>query len=162
MDPMQEVMRSLQELTLEVQTLKAENAALKQMVLTRDMMAQENPPLGAALEKYDGSPKKLQDFLDSYTIQFTFRPTLYATERAKVGFLIPYLTGNALTWATPYVTGTDPLLDNYTILVNAFRNMFDKPDIAFSAQESLLDLQKGSMDVLSYTSKFRQLANETG
>ncbi|XP_069470136.1 putative zinc finger protein 286B [Ambystoma mexicanum] len=156
----QDLMRGMQELTTEVQNLKAENAALKQLVLSRDSATKESILLGGIVDNYDRSAKTLRGFLDSCLVHFTFKPYYFSTPRAKVGFIISHLSGNALTWATPFVNSGDALLDNYDGFIQALKAMFDRPEQVFSAQERLLDFQQGSQDMLTYVTRFKQLAKE--
>ncbi|XP_069486188.1 protein LDOC1-like [Ambystoma mexicanum] len=111
----QELVAALQGLTIEVQALKTENAALRQQVVLRRDDQGDLPPMPLTFGKYDGYPGGLKEFLDACQVHFIFRPYAFETARARVGFLITNLTGNALSWATPLVTRNDPALSNYEL-----------------------------------------------
>ncbi|RXN17605.1 Pol poly [Labeo rohita] len=49
---------------------------------------------------YDGDPKACRPFLSQCAITFTLQPTTFATEAAKVAFVITLLTGKAREWGT--------------------------------------------------------------
>ncbi|XP_069473431.1 protein LDOC1-like [Ambystoma mexicanum] len=152
----QDLMRGMQELTTEVQNLKAENSALKQLVLSRDSTVKESILLGGVVDKYDGSSSSLRSFLDSCLVHFTFKPYYFSTPRAKVGFMISHLKGNALTWATPLVNSGDQLLDDYEGFVDALKAMFDRPELVYSAQEILYVTLFMSGHILDPSSKLSQ------
>ncbi|KAJ1148695.1 hypothetical protein NDU88_001523 [Pleurodeles waltl] len=82
-------------------------------------------------------------------------------DKTKVGFLISALSGPALAWATPLVTGNGSSLSNYSAFIAAFKQMFECPGLEFSAEEALCGIQQGSQDVLQYITRCRQLTAET-
>ncbi|XP_069460721.1 protein LDOC1-like [Ambystoma mexicanum] len=120
---MQQLMTAMQSMSLELQAIKQDNAQLRQQV-TRAFS--ETPPVSLNMGKFDGEPHKLKEFLDSCTVQFTFKPRFFPTEKDKVGFLISHLSGPALAWATPLVTSGNAVLDSYPAFVNSLRSMFSR------------------------------------
>ncbi|XP_069488865.1 aldehyde dehydrogenase 1A1-like [Ambystoma mexicanum] len=64
------------------------------------------------------------------------------------------------TWAPPLVNSGDALLDDYDGFVEALKAMFDHPELVNSSQERLLEFQKGSQDMHTYVTCFKQLVNE--
>ncbi|TWW59278.1 hypothetical protein D4764_06G0008080 [Takifugu flavidus] len=57
------------------------------------------PRLGAP-ECYNGDPKLCRPFLTSCSLLFSLQPHTFATEGAKVAYVISNLTGRALLWGT--------------------------------------------------------------
>ncbi|XP_069502464.1 protein LDOC1-like [Ambystoma mexicanum] len=106
-DQVQELWKAFQAMSVELQGVKTENALLKQMVSAREHPTVELPSMPLSSGKFDGSPKRVKEFLEACTVYFTFRPRTFATDQAKVGFLISNMTGNALAWATPLVTSAN-------------------------------------------------------
>ncbi|XP_069470003.1 protein LDOC1-like [Ambystoma mexicanum] len=148
-EQIQELVAAVQGLTLEVQNLKTENTVLRQMVTAREPTPTDLPPMALSSGKYDGSPKKLEEFIEACTIHFAFRPHAYASEQARVGYMISHMTGNALAWATPLVTAKDPVLHDYDGFLNLFKQTFERPEISYGACEELLDIHQGAMDLLT-------------
>ncbi|XP_069476335.1 protein LDOC1-like [Ambystoma mexicanum] len=144
---MQQLMAAMQSMSLEMQSLKQDNAQLKQQ-FARDFS--ETPPVTLSTGKYDGDPHRLKEFLDSCTIQFTFKSRFFPTDKDKVGFLISHLTGPALAWATPLVISGNAILDSYPAFSNSLRSMFGRQEISVATQERLLDLRQGHKDLMSW------------
>ncbi|XP_069075206.1 protein LDOC1-like [Pleurodeles waltl] len=94
----------------ELQQLRTENTAFRQALASR---ATDVPTVSATTPRFSGDPNKLQEFLDALTVYFAFRPSQFMQDKTKIGYLISALSGQALAWATPLVTGNDPNLSNY-------------------------------------------------
>ncbi|XP_069494378.1 protein LDOC1-like [Ambystoma mexicanum] len=151
--------QTLQQISQEVQTLKAENVVLKQLMTARDNPPEpELPPMPLSSGKFDGASRKVKEFLDACKLYFTYRPILFATSKARVGFMISNRSGNALSWVTPLVMGEDPSLQDYEGFCTLIKQTFERPETTYLACEDLLDAHQGSMDVLTYISNFKTLA----
>ncbi|XP_069468427.1 protein LDOC1-like [Ambystoma mexicanum] len=125
-EQIQELLGAVQGLSQEMQNLKNENMILKQMVTTWEQPPNaELPPMPCSLGKFNGTSKKVKEFLDACTVHFTFRPTTFASNQAKVGYLISNMTGNTLAWTTPLVTGTNPILQDYERFKSLLRQTFE-------------------------------------
>ncbi|XP_069502444.1 protein LDOC1-like [Ambystoma mexicanum] len=159
---LQELVAAVQNLQVEVQTLKTDNAALQQIVAAREQQSMDLPPLPLMSGKFDGSERKVKEFLEACNIQFTFRQNAFSTDHAKVGFMITHLTGNALAWATPLVSQSDPVLQDYVAFKDLLKQNFLRAECAHIASEDLLDVRQGNSDLLTYISTFKKLATEAG
>ncbi|XP_069502490.1 protein LDOC1-like [Ambystoma mexicanum] len=159
---LQELVAAVQNLNLEVQALKTANTALQQRVTAREQQATDLPPLPLVSGKFDGSEKRVKEFLEACNIHFAFRQNAFSTDHAKVGFMITQMTGNALAWATPLVSQSDPVLQNFVAFKDLLKQTFLRTESAHLASEDLLDVRQGSSDLLSYISSFKRLAAETG
>ncbi|XP_069476318.1 protein LDOC1-like [Ambystoma mexicanum] len=157
-EQLQELIQAVQGMNVELQNVKAENAALRQMITARESRETDLPPMSLSSGKYDGSPKRLKEFLESCAIYFAFRPHTFASAHTKVGFVISNLTGNALAWASPLVTSNNPVLQDYGAFVTLFKQTFEQAEITHIAAEELLDVQQGSSDLRTYISSFKRLA----
>ncbi|XP_069494420.1 protein LDOC1-like [Ambystoma mexicanum] len=164
-EQMQEMVAAVQNLSVEVwnlsmkvQTLRTENNVLKQLVSNREPKTVDLPPMALPSGKYDGTPKRLKEFLEACSVHFTFRPNTFPTGHTRVGFMISNMAGNALAWATPLVLGTDPILKDYEAFVARLKQAFERPEITFAAGEDLLDIHQGQTDVLTYITTFKRLA----
>ncbi|XP_069460626.1 protein LDOC1-like [Ambystoma mexicanum] len=143
----------LQQIPQEVQTLKAENVFLKQLMTVRENAhIPELPPMPLSSGKFDGSSRKVKEFLDACKVYFTYRPILFATSKARVGFMISNMMGNALSWVTPLVTGEDPVLQDYEGFCTLIKQTFERPETTFTACEDLLDAHQGVNVHLEFSS----------
>ncbi|XP_069502475.1 protein LDOC1-like [Ambystoma mexicanum] len=145
-EQVQELITAVQELLAELQTVKAKNDVLKHMVMARDQST-DLLPMDLATGKYDGSPKKLKEFINTCIVYFTFRTTSYVTDQARVGFMVSNMVDNALAWVTPLVTSADPALQDFQAFLVLLRQTFERSKVVYSACESLLDLHQGSTDL---------------
>ncbi|XP_069502376.1 protein LDOC1-like [Ambystoma mexicanum] len=109
-EQVQELVAAAQSLNQEVQNLKVENSALRQLVANRGPTSTDLPPMALSSGKFDGTPKHLKEFIESCNVHFAFHPTTFSSDLSKVGFVISNMTGNALDWANPLVTADDPVL----------------------------------------------------
>ncbi|XP_069482577.1 protein LDOC1-like [Ambystoma mexicanum] len=144
----QELVTAVQGINVELQNIKAENAALRQMVSTRESRESDLLPMALTLGKYGGTSKRLKEFLEDCAVYFAFLPHTYAKDHTKVGFMISNMTGNGLAWATPLVTHNNPMLQDHGAFLMLLRQTFEQPEITHVAAEELLDVQKGSSDLL--------------
>ncbi|XP_069494375.1 protein LDOC1-like [Ambystoma mexicanum] len=132
--------QTLQQISQEVQNLKAENVVLKQLMTTREnQQSPELPSMPLSSWKFDGSSKKVKEFLDSCKLYFMYRPILFATSKARVGFMVSNMVGNVLSWVTPLVIGEDPALQEYEEFCTLIRQTFERPETTYSACEEILD-----------------------
>ncbi|XP_069068412.1 protein LDOC1-like [Pleurodeles waltl] len=152
------MLQTVQQQAQELQQLRAEKTALRQVLSSRSM---DIPPVSAATPRYSGDPLKIKEFLDALMVFFAFDPLQFSSDKAKVGYLISALYGPALAWATPLVFAEDPVLTNYPAFLTLFKQMFERPGVEAVAEEALCDMQQGNQDVLQYITCFKQLAAET-
>uniref|UniRef100_A0A670Z8J6 DUF4939 domain-containing protein n=1 Tax=Pseudonaja textilis TaxID=8673 RepID=A0A670Z8J6_PSETE len=64
-------------------------------------------------EKFSGQMDMFPAFLGQCQLFMSLRPEDFPNDRAKVGFIISLLSGQAAKWATPLLTQDSPLLDNF-------------------------------------------------
>ncbi|XP_069463395.1 protein LDOC1-like [Ambystoma mexicanum] len=158
----QELVAAMQNMSVEMQNLKAENSVLRQMVTARDTRQPDLPPIALSTDTFDGTPKRLKEFLDACHIHFAFRTNTYTSNRAKVRYLISNMTGNALAWATPFVTNADPVLQDFGTFTTQLKQAFERPEITYKVCEDLLDALQVQMDILTYITTFKRLATGVG
>ncbi|XP_069068408.1 protein LDOC1-like [Pleurodeles waltl] len=144
-DPDQSLLVTIQKQAQELQQLRNENAALRQALAFRST---DIPTVFTTTPCFSGEPNKLREFLDVLTVYFAFIPTQFSQEKTKGVYLISALLGPSLAWATPIVASNDPVLSDYPVFVNHFKQMFGRAGLEASAVEALCDIQQGSQDVL--------------
>lgn len=72
-----------------------------------------NPSLHMSLPpRSDGDPKACHGFLNQCTIHFEVLAHQFASDRAKIAFIVSLLSGEALSWATPLWERSDPMMLN--------------------------------------------------
>ncbi|XP_069461249.1 protein LDOC1-like [Ambystoma mexicanum] len=154
-EQVQELVAAVQGFTMEVRTLKAENSVLRQVVSARDPPPTDIPPMALSSGKFDGAPKKLKEFIEACMIHFAFRHHAYAAEQSRVGFMVSNMTGNALVWATLFVTRNDPVLRDFDGFLALLKQAFKRPKTTYGACEDLLAIHQGSTDLLTYITTFK-------
>uniref|UniRef100_A0A670ZK32 DUF4939 domain-containing protein n=1 Tax=Pseudonaja textilis TaxID=8673 RepID=A0A670ZK32_PSETE len=75
-------------------------------------------------EKFSGQMDMFPAFLGQCQLFMSLRPEDFPNDRAKVGFIISLLSGQAAKWATPLLTQDSPLLDNFQGFLQQMRVMF--------------------------------------
>uniref|UniRef100_A0A670ZVZ6 CCHC-type domain-containing protein n=1 Tax=Pseudonaja textilis TaxID=8673 RepID=A0A670ZVZ6_PSETE len=78
-------------------------------------------------EKFSGQMDMFPAFLGQCQLFMSLRPEDFPNDRAKVGFIISLLSGQAAKWATPLLTQDSPLLDNFQGFLQQMRVMFENP-----------------------------------
>ncbi|XP_069461275.1 protein LDOC1-like [Ambystoma mexicanum] len=151
----QELVAAVQSLNLEVQNHKAANTALQQRMTERERPSTDLPSLPLVSGNFDGSPKRVKEFLDACNLHFSFRSQTFASDHAKVGFMITHMMGNALAWATPLVNQHDPVLQDYSTFKTLLQQTFLRTESTFLASEDLLDIRQGNSDLLTNISAFK-------
>lgn len=72
------------------------------------------------------------------------------------------LTGQTVTWSLAISSQQPELTNDYHLITNEMRQVFNNPVNGRQAVSQLLDLQQGSLSVSEYTVNFRILAAESG
>ncbi|XP_069502693.1 protein LDOC1-like [Ambystoma mexicanum] len=156
MDDTQDMRNELLALRAEMTALRQENQTLRQMIT-------QGAPSTSQVEgslahttpiKFDGDPRRLAEFCNHCRIHFLFRSTYFNNDRAKIGYILGNLTGNALAWATPFVVTNSPILNDFAAFEKAFLEVFQTPNLASAAQNQLMDYKQGSADIIAYISRF--------
>ncbi|XP_069470004.1 protein LDOC1-like [Ambystoma mexicanum] len=136
-EQIQELVAAVQAMNVELQNVKADDAVLRQMVSARETRDSDLAPMALSSGKFDGTPKRLKEFLEACSIYFAFRPQLFSNDHTKVGFMVSNMTGNALAWATPLVTNNNPVIRDYVVFLALLRQTFEQPEIIHVAAEEL-------------------------
>ncbi|KAL1246642.1 hypothetical protein QQF64_034443 [Cirrhinus molitorella] len=111
-----------------------------------------NPP------PYDGDPKACRPFLSQCAITFTLQPTTFATEAAKVAFVITLLTGKAREWGTTVWEKQAPYCATFELFRQEMIKVFDRSVAGKEAASQLVRLRQGESSVTDFSIQFRTLA----
>lgn len=113
-------------------------------------------------DKFDGNIAKYRDFMASIKNYFALQGNRYATDEMKVRFIGTLFTGDPLTWFRSLIESESQCLINLGLFLTEFKANYDDPHVQKNAQANLRRLRQAKGSVLSYASKFRRLASETG
>lgn len=119
-------------------------------------------PFVPAPDRYDGNPGACRDFLVQCSLVFEQQPHSYASDRAKIAYLIGSLRGAALSWATAMWEKQSLISSSYPHFIQEMRKVFDHPVRGKDAARRLLSLRQGPRSVAELAIEFRTLAAESG
>uniref|UniRef100_A0A670ZUX7 DUF4939 domain-containing protein n=1 Tax=Pseudonaja textilis TaxID=8673 RepID=A0A670ZUX7_PSETE len=112
-------------------------------------------------EKFSGQTDMFSTFLGQCQLYFSVRPEDFPTDRAKVGFIISLLTGQAAKWATPLLVQDSPLLDNFQGFLQQMNVMFENPIKSQIVDRKLKDITQGKRPLQEYVAEFRLLCMDS-
>ncbi|KAI2657484.1 Retrovirus-related Pol polyprotein from transposon 17.6 [Labeo rohita] len=104
---------------------------------------------------YDGDPKACRPFLSQCAITFTLQPTTFATEAAKVAFVITLLTGKAREWGTTVREKQAPYCATFEL---EMIKVFDCSVAGEETASQLVRLRQGESSVTDFSIQFWTLA----
>uniref|UniRef100_A0AAQ6INN1 Retrotransposon gag domain-containing protein n=1 Tax=Anabas testudineus TaxID=64144 RepID=A0AAQ6INN1_ANATE len=135
----------------EAQAPSAPAPAFSPLSLPREIALSKPPP-------YNGDPENCRPFLTQCDIYFSFQPSVFISEQAKVGFVISLLTGPARAWATAEWSRASACCSSFKSFSEELTKIFDptKPDK--EAAIKLSEIKQGSRSVAEYSIEFRTLA----
>ncbi len=110
------------------------------------------PPL------YDGDPRACRPFLSQCAITFTLQPITFATEAARVAFVITLLTGRAREWGTTVWEKQLPFCATFELFRQEMIKVFDRSVTGKEAASQLVRLRQGESSVTDFSIQFRTLA----
>ena len=113
-------------------------------------------------ERYNGNVARCRDFLLAVDNLFAIQPHRYPTHEIKTRFIGTLLTHEALAWFRDVLERKADLLMDYSQFVREFRAFFDDPNAQRHAADALGRLKQLKGSCLTYATKFRRLAHETG
>lgn len=126
------------------------------------------PPLSTAPEPKVGSPERfngdhsqVRAFLTSCRVQFALQPRTFATEAAKVGYVITHLTGRARLWGTAEFDRQTPACTSFDAFAEEMKKVFDLGSSAAEASQELMSIRQGNRTVAEYSIDFRTLARRS-
>ncbi|XP_069502483.1 protein LDOC1-like [Ambystoma mexicanum] len=156
MDEAQELWEEMRVLRAEMTALCQENIGLRQMVAQGSGAAPqgEGAMSHTAPIKFDRDSRRVAEFCNHCKIHFLFRASYFNSDKAKIGYLLGNLTGNALAWAAPLVSANSPILNDFAAFEKTFLEVFQSPNLTSAAQNQLMDLKQGSMDIIAYIARF--------
>lgn len=113
-------------------------------------------------DKFDGNISKYRDFLASIKNYFALQGDRYPDDETKVRFIGTLFTGDPLSWFRSLIESDSESLYDFQRFIDEFKSNYDDPYVMKNAQSKLRRLKQGKGSVLSYASRFRRLASESG
>lgn len=113
-------------------------------------------------ECYTGEIGACSRFLLQCSLIFDQQPTSYATDRAKLAFLVNLLRGRAGEWANSLWEAQSPVLASFATFTDEMKKVFDQPFRNMGLAHQLLSLRQKAQSVAEFSIEFRILASESG
>lgn len=107
---------------------------------------------------YDGDPNACQSFLSQCTLVFALQPRRYASEEAKVAFVITLLSGRAREWGVAVWNARAPCCRSFEEFHHEMSRLFDRSAQGDEAAARLSRLSQGRSSVTDYAIRFQTLA----
>ena len=132
--------------------------------------AQPVPAAGAAaLEpripppaKYSGDPNTCRQFLTQCQLTFNAQPIRFASDAAKIAYLVNSLEGRPLSLYNALFEKHSPLAMSAEAFATELKRMFDYPIRGHQAGQQLMKIRQGRLTVREFVVNFRGLAVESG
>uniref|UniRef100_A0A667WXZ9 CCHC-type domain-containing protein n=1 Tax=Myripristis murdjan TaxID=586833 RepID=A0A667WXZ9_9TELE len=109
-------------------------------------------------EPFQGDLDKCRGFLLQCALVFRQRPQSFATDGARINYVIGLLRGRALSWAEAFSSSVDMQSLSYQDFEDQLKLVFDHPSHGGSASSRLLNLRQGNRSVADYSVDFWTLA----
>lgn len=130
------------------------------LVTTAAVAGSPEPKIGNP-ERFNGDPTQVRAFLTSCRVQFSLQPRTFATEGAKVGYLITHLTGRARLWGTAEFERQTPACATFNLFSEEMLKVFDLGSTTAEASQTLMSIRQGRRTVADYSIDFRTVASRS-
>ncbi|KAI7805934.1 Pol polyprotein [Triplophysa rosa] len=140
------------ELLLQVTDLR--RAAASPQILTHSLEPEphaNNPPL------YDGDSSSCRAFLSQCALVFSLQPRRYATEEARVAYVLTLLTGQAREWGVAVWEARAPCCQSFGAFRAEMSSLFDRSARGDEAAAQLSRLSQGRKSTTEYSIQFQTL-----
>lgn len=118
-------------------------------------------PCVGAPERYDGDPETCNAFLTNCSLLFALQPRTFATEAARVAFVITHLSGRARLWGTAEWERQAPACSSFSNFAAELQKVFGQDSAGHFSTQGLLSLRQASRSVADYSIEFRTLASRS-
>lgn len=111
-----------------------------------------NPPC------YSGEPTECRAFLTQCEVIFSLQPVTYASDRAKVAYVVSLLTSRAREWGTAVWEAGADCCDQYNVFKKEMLKVFDRSVFGREASRQLAALRQGRRSAADYAIEFKTLS----
>lgn len=112
-------------------------------------------------ERYDGDRETCGPFLTNCSLLFALQPRTFATEPAKVAFVINHLTGRARLWGTAEWERRSAACASFDLFAAELRKVFGFENCGSESTRGLMGLKQGERTVADYSIDFRTRASQS-
>lgn len=112
-------------------------------------------------ERYDGDRETCGPFLTNCSLLFALQPRTFATEPARVAFVINHLTGRARLWGTAEWERRSPACTSFELFAAELRKVFGFENCGSESARGLMGLKQGERTVADYSIDFRTRASHS-
>ncbi|CAM4635437.1 unnamed protein product [Leuciscus chuanchicus] len=142
---------------------EVDNAGRSTEYIPGDLPTDEGPSTSThnLTGNYGGRPGTCKGFLTQVSLIFELQPATFASERAKIAYIISLLCDHALDWASTLWRQQSPICSDLKVFTETIQQVFDHPVSGREAARRLLDLHQGHQSVADYAIEFRTLASES-
>ena len=117
-------------------------------------------------EKFSGKMTEAKNFVATCRDIFVLQPSRFPDEKTKIIYVGTNLIGNALTWyrnvRTEHERTPNPGLSNVESFFQLLLDTFEDPNAINNARDQLSRIKQGKESCLNYSTRFRNMAVETG
>jgi hypothetical protein len=113
-------------------------------------------------DKFDGNCLNYDTFKASLDNFFALKASVYAADEIKVRTIGTLLSKQALQWYSTLVKSDSALLRDFNSFMAEFKRLFSDPNSKMKSQMLIKKLKQGAGSVLSYYTRFRAIAINTG
>lgn len=117
-------------------------------------------------EKFSGKMSDAKNFVAVCRDIIALQPSRFPDERSKIIFVGTNFVGNALTWyrnvRMEHEWTANPELATIERFFELILYTFDDPNSVYVSRDQLSRIKQGNESCLSYTTRFRNVAIETG
>jgi hypothetical protein len=113
-------------------------------------------------DKFDGNCINYETFKAALDNFFALKASVFTSDEVKVRTIGTLLTKQALQWYSTLVKSESDLLQDFNRFMDEFKKLFSDPNAKMKSQLLLKKLKQGNGSVLSYFTRFRALAINTG
>ena len=112
--------------------------------------------------KYSGDPNTCRQFLTQCQLAFNAQPIRYASDNAKIAYLVNLLEGRPLSFYNALFEQQSPLAVSAEAFATELKRMFDHPIRGQQAGQQLSRIRQGRLTVREFVVHFQSLAVESG
>lgn len=123
-------------------------------------MSCPEPRVGSP-ERFDGDPNQVRAYVTNCRLIFNLQPRNFATEAAKVAFMINHLTGRARLWGTAEFERRSPACSSCELFSSELIKVFDTGSSSAEASRELMSIRQGRRSIADYSIDFRTLASRS-
>ncbi|MGL5357385.1 MAG: hypothetical protein ACRDAQ_12750, partial [Cetobacterium sp.] len=111
-----------------------------------------NPPC------YTGEPTECRAFLTQCEVAFSLQPQTYASDRARIAYVISLLAGRAREWGTSAWEAGTSCCSRFDLFKEEMIKVFDQSVFGREASRLLTTIRQGRRSVADFAIEFRTLS----